>query len=145
MTRNTKLTLAGVGLGIVILACNLTASGLTSQAGQTVSNVAFAQAMSEQAQANQQLAKAVQSVTHTMNLLLIVVLLLAILGAGLYVWKSQQVQTPPPPAALPAPETPLRVVYVPRPQLPEGWEETELLERHSADLFQALTSGEEWQ
>jgi uncharacterized protein HemX len=143
MTRNTKLALAGVGLGIVILACNLTASGLTSQAGQTVSNVAFAQAMSEQAQANQQLAKAVQSVTHTMNLLLIVVLLLAILGAGLYVWKSQQqVQTP---AALPAPETPLRVVYVPRPQLPEGWDEAELLETHSADLFQALTSGKEWQ
>ncbi len=145
MTRNTKLTLAGVGLGILILTCNLTASGLTSQAGQTVSNVAFAQAMSEQAQANQQLAKAVQSVTHTMNLLLIVVLLLAILGAGLYVWKSQQVQTPPLPAALPAPKTPLRVVYVPRPQLPEGWDEAELLETHSADLFQALTSGKEWQ
>ncbi len=145
MTRNTKLALAGGGILFTILICNLTASGLTSQAGQTVSNVAFAQAMSEQAQANQQLAKAVQSVTHTMNLLLIVVLLLAILGAGLYVWKSQQAKAPQPPAALPAPETPLRVVYVPRPQLPDGWDETELLETHSADLFQALTSGKEWQ
>lgn len=145
MTRNTKLALAGGGLLGALLICNLTATSLTSQTGQTLSNVAFAQAMSEQAQANQQLARAVQSVAHTMNLLLIVVLLLAVLGAGLYVWKSQQAKAPQSPAALPTPETPLRVVYVPRPQLPEGWDEADLLEIHSADVFAALTSGKEWQ
>jgi hypothetical protein len=143
VTRNAKLILASFGLGVAILACNLTASNLTSQAGQTLSNVAFAQALSEQAQANQQLAKAVQSVTHTMNLLLIIVLLLAFLGAGLYIWKTQPTASAP--APLPAPEPPLRVVYLPRPQLPEteGGDEWQAIQ--TADLLHTLTRGEEWQ
>lgn len=149
MTRNTKLALAGGGLLFAVLTCNLTANSLTSQTSlltQSLSNVAFAQAMSEQAQANQQLAEAVQSVTHTMNLLLIVVVLLAFLGAGLYVWKSQPGQhRPSSPATLPAPEAPLRVVYLPRAHLPEGWDEADLLEAQSADVLAALMSGEEWQ
>lgn len=143
MTRTTKFTIIGICLGFLVLACNLTASSLTSQAGQTLSNVAFAQALSEQAQANQQLAKAVQSVTHTMNLLLIIVLLLAILGAGLYVWKTQQTASAP--APLPAPETPLRVVYLPRPLLSEGEAADEWQAIQTADLLHTLTSGEEWQ
>ena len=148
MTRNSKLALAGGGILFAVLTCNLTANSLTSQTGlvtQSLSNIAFAQAMSEQAQANQQLAEAVQSVTHTMNLLLLVVVLLACLGAGLYVWKSQQAKASQPPAALSAPEAPLRVVYVPRPHLPEGWVETDFLEAQSADVLAALMSGEEWQ
>ena len=146
MTDKTKFAFVGGGIIFAVVLCNLSASGLTSQTAQSLSTIAMAQAMSEQAQANQQLAKAVQSVTHTMNWLLIVVLLLAVLGAGLYVWKSQQTQAPQVPPALPGPETPpLQVVYLPRPQLPEGIDDADLLELQSAEVFQALMSGKEWQ
>ena len=145
MTDKTKFALIGGGIIFAVVVCNLSASSLTSQTAQSLSTIAMAQAMFEQAQANQEMAQAVQSVAHTMNLILIVVLLLACLGAGLYVWKSQQAKASQPPAALSAPEAPLRVVYVPRPHLPEGWVETDFLEAQSADVFAALMSGEEWQ
>lgn len=154
MTRNAKFVLAGFSLGLVVITCNLTANAVTSQAGQTLSNVAWAQALSEQAQANQQLARAVQSVTHTMNLLLIVVVLLAFLGAGLYIWKtkntflSQTASAHPNAHSLPSSEAPLQVVYLPRPPLPPRASEAEtqeLLELQAAELWHALTSGKEWQ
>ena len=152
MARSNKLILIIAGIILAVVLCNLTGAILGGQTGTLASSaasIAQSQALSEQARANQQMARALQSVAHTMNLMLLVVFLLAVLGAGLYVWKTRNdfltkrtsSTADKPSAPLSAPEPPLRVVYVSRPRLPNRDEP----EFQVAEFLDALLSGEEWE
>lgn len=141
MERSTKVFIAGIGFFVLVISCNLFGASLTGQTGvwaQSAADIVQAQALAEQAQANQQLAQAVQSLAHTLNWLLLVVLLLACLGAGLYVWKTQR--PPSPPSQISAPPPSLRMVYLPPQALSEGHEP----DPQTEEILQALLSGKEW-
>lgn len=130
--------------------CALAGSNLTQQANtfaNSAASIAQSQAVVEQAQANQQMAEALQTQarTNTLNLLILAILLIIVLGMGIYLSMMTHTAHPIPSLSSPKAISPLpQSIYLNRPSFPAPQPELDDAQLRAAEILAALLESDAW-